>query len=49
MTEREKAEDVLTKLEYRLALAGKHNLDYSVLYHDRGGGYDMNKLTNVLK
>lgn len=45
MNAKEKVEDVLTKLEYRLALAGKHNLDYSVLYHDRNGGYDMDKLT----
>lgn len=45
----EKVEDVLKKLEYKLALAGKHNLDYSIMYHDRHGGYDMDKLTQVLK
>jgi len=41
----EKYEDVLEKLEYRLALIGRHNLDYSILYHDRKGGYDIDKLT----
>ena len=46
---KEKVEDVLTKLEYRLAVAGKHNLDYATLYHDRNGGYDLEKLTAVLK
>lgn len=49
MAAKEKVEDVLTKLEYRLALVGRHNLDYSILYHDRHGGYDMEKLTQVLK
>lgn len=44
-----KAEKVLKKLEYRLALAGRHNLDYARLYQDRGGGYDMETLTRVLK
>jgi hypothetical protein len=48
-SQKDKVEDVLTKLEYRLALAGKHNLDYATLYHDRSGGYDMDKLTEVLK
>ena len=46
---KDKVEDVLTKLEYRLALVGKHNLDYATLYQDRNGGYDMDKLTQVLK
>lgn len=44
----EKLEDVLMKLEYRLALAGKHNLDYATLYHDRNGGYDLDTLTKTL-
>lgn len=48
-SQKDKVEDVLTKLEYRLALVGKHNLDYATLYHDRNGGYDMEKLTEVLK
>ena len=32
-----------------MALTGRHNLDYSILYHDRKGGYDIEKLTQVLK
>ena len=48
-SKKDKVEDVLTKLEYRLALVGKHNLDYATLYQDRNGGYDMDKLTQVLK
>ena len=40
---------MLSKLEYRLALAGRHQLNYAKLYHDFEDGYDMETLKNVLK
>lgn len=30
-------------------MLGQHNLDYAKLFHNKEGGYDMDKLTRVLK
>ena len=39
---------MLNKLDYRLALAGRHQLDYKKLYHNYEGGYDIDTLKSVL-
>lgn len=45
---KKKVKEVLNKLDYRLALAGRHKLDYKKLYHNYEGGYEIDALKSVL-
>lgn len=42
-------EQVLAEVEQQLQLTGRHGLDYGRLYHGLNGGYNVEKLKDVLE